>query len=137
MPTELEEVRDAYENIEASDQHKMSSSSSSCTTATHRLDKPVRTTPPPRHRPRSHYAAAEHLVGYSQANLPLFKRNQLEPIKDLKLLVRDYAPIAKNAFTILINVSADREVQTSLAKDDAFLEELLSRITVCQYPYTE
>jgi hypothetical protein len=105
--------------------------------ATHRSGKPVRITPPPRHGHRSHYAAVEHLVGYSQANLPLFKRNQLEPIKDLKLLVRDYAPIAKNAFTILINVSADREVQTSLAKDDAFLEELLSRITVCQYPYTE
>ncbi|KAF3049767.1 hypothetical protein E8E11_007447 [Didymella keratinophila] len=74
-------------------------------------------------------AAAEHLVGYSQADVPLFKRNQLEPVKDLKLLVKDYAPIAKNALTILINISADREVLKDISKDDAFLELLLSRIT--------
>jgi hypothetical protein len=77
--------------------------------------------------------AAEHLVGYSQSDIPLFKRNQLEPVKDLKLLVKDYAPIAKNAFTILINISSDAEVLKSLAKDDALLETLLSRITVCQF----
>ncbi|KAJ4412373.1 Protein hgh1 [Didymella pomorum] len=74
-------------------------------------------------------AAAEHLVGYSQADVPLFKRNQLEPVKDLKLLVKDYAPIAKNALTILINISADLEVLKDISKDDAFLELLLSRIT--------
>ncbi|OAL00448.1 DUF383-domain-containing protein [Phaeosphaeriaceae sp. SRC1lsM3a] len=74
-------------------------------------------------------AAAEHLVGYSQSDLPLFKRNQLEPVKDLKLLIKDYAPIAKNALTILVNISSDSEVLKSLAKDDAFLELLLSRIT--------
>jgi hypothetical protein len=66
----------------------------------------------------------------------LFKRNQLEPIKDLKLLIKDYAPIAKNALTILINISSDTEVLKSLAKDDALLETLLSRITVCQFPGT-
>jgi len=74
-------------------------------------------------------AAAEHLVGYSQTNLPLFKRNQLEPVKDLKLLVKDYVPIAKNAFTMLINISSDTEVLKALAQDDALLETLLSRIT--------
>ncbi|KAF9696944.1 hypothetical protein EKO04_005025 [Ascochyta lentis] len=74
-------------------------------------------------------AAAEHLVGYSQADVPLFKRNQLEPVKDLKLLVKDYAPIAKDALTILINISADVQVLKDIAKDDAFLELLLSRIT--------
>lgn len=72
-------------------------------------------------------------MGYSQADLPLFKRNQLEPVKDLKLLVKDYPPIAKNALTILINISHDLEVLKSLANDDAFLETLLSRITVCQF----
>lgn len=66
--------------------------------------------------------------------MPLFKRNQLEPVKDLKLLVKDYAPIAKNALTILVNISADLEVLKDLSKDDAFLELLLSRITVCQFP---
>ena len=55
-------------------------------------------------------------------------------MKDLKLLIKDYAPIAKNAFTILINISSDTEVLKDLAKDDAFLETLLSRITVCQFP---
>jgi hypothetical protein len=49
------------------------------------------------------------------------------------LLVKDYAPIAKNALTILINISSDAEVVKSLAKDDALLETLLSRITVCQF----
>ncbi|KAJ4305100.1 Protein hgh1 [Kalmusia sp. IMI 367209] len=73
--------------------------------------------------------AAEHLVGYSQSDLNLFKRVQLEPVKDLKLLVKDYSPIAKNALTILINISHDAEVLKSLANDDAFLETLLSRIT--------
>jgi hypothetical protein len=77
--------------------------------------------------------ATENLVGYSDSNLALFKRNQLEPVKDLKLLVKDYAPIAKNALTILINISSDTEVLKSLAKDDALLETLLSRITVCQF----
>lgn len=54
-------------------------------------------------------------------------------MKDLKLLIKDYAPIAKNALTILVNISSDSEVLKSLAKDDAFLELLLSRITVCQF----
>jgi hypothetical protein len=47
--------------------------------------------------------------------------------------VKDYAPIAKNALTILINISSDAEVLKSLAEDDKLLETLLSRITVCQF----
>lgn len=58
----------------------------------------------------------------------------MTPVKDLKLLVKDYAPIAKNALTILINITHDGEVQKNLAKDDEFLETLLLRITVCQFP---
>lgn len=81
----------------------------------------------------SQLPATEHLVGYSQTNQPLFKRNQLEPVKDLKLLIKDYAPIAKNAFTILINISSDPEVLKALAQDDTWLEALLARITVCQF----
>jgi hypothetical protein len=98
-----------------------------------RFDRQVRLTPPPPCDTANIVTAADHVVGYSQTNLPLFKRNQLEPVKDLKLLVRDYAPIAKNALTILINISSDTEVLKSLAKDDEFLESLLSRITVCQF----
>ncbi|KAK7722917.1 Protein hgh1 [Botryosphaeria dothidea] len=73
--------------------------------------------------------AAENLVGYSTAQPSLFKRNQLEPIKDLKLLVKDYTPVAKNALTMLINLTDDEENRENLAKDDAFLESLLLRIT--------
>lgn len=34
--------------------------------------------------------AAENLVGFSTAQPELFKRQQLLPVRDLKLLVRDY-----------------------------------------------
>lgn len=101
--------------------------------ATLRSDRLVSTTPPPHQDNANALTAAEHLVGYSLSDVPLFKRNQLEPVKDLKLLVKDYAPIAKNALTILVNISSDAEVLKSLAKDDALLETLLSRITVCQF----
>ena len=80
------------------------------------------------------HTAAENLVGYSTAQPSLFKRNQLEPVKDLKLLVKDYEGIAKNALTILVNISEDAEVLKSLADDGDFLETLLKRVTVCQWP---
>ena len=41
-------------------------------------------------------------------------------------------PIAKNALTILINISKDQDVLHDIANDDAFLESLLNRLTVCQ-----
>ncbi|KAJ8105266.1 hypothetical protein OPT61_g10285 [Boeremia exigua] len=103
MPTELEEVGPSADIRPNRATHALASSSNSSTTATRRSDRP--------------------------ADVPLFKRNQLEPVKDLKLLVKDYAPIAKDALTILINISADLEVLKDIAKDDAFLELLLSRIT--------
>ena len=40
-------------------------------------------------------------------------------------------PIANNALTILINISVDRDFLKLLAEDDAFLETLLGRVTVC------
>jgi len=70
-------------------------------------------------------------VGYSAQDPKIFKVNQLEPIKDLKLLVKDYSPIAKNVVTMLVNLSEDEEILKVLAQDDAFLETLMSRITVC------
>lgn len=45
----------------------------------------------------------------------------------------DPQPIAKNALTILINISHDAEVLENLATDDAFLETLLKKITVCRF----
>lgn len=79
-----------------------------------------------------HCAAAENLVGYSTAQPSLFKYNQFEPIKDLKLLIRDYPTIAKNALTILVNISDDAEVLEKLSTDDDFLKVMLRRVTVRQ-----
>ncbi|KAI9770201.1 MAG: hypothetical protein M1835_006592 [Candelina submexicana] len=77
--------------------------------------------------------ACENLVGYSTSEPSIFKSGRLTPIKDLKLLVKDYAQIAKNALIILVNLSDDQEVLQHLAKDDAFLESLLLRITDGKY----
>ncbi|KAJ5385355.1 hypothetical protein N7517_003266 [Penicillium concentricum] len=77
--------------------------------------------------------ACENLVGFSTAQPELFKRHQLLPVRDLKLLVRDYIPIAKNALTILINLSSDEEVLKLLAEDE-FVEDLLAKLTNVKEP---
>ncbi|KAJ5772026.1 Oligopeptide transporter OPT superfamily [Penicillium odoratum] len=78
--------------------------------------------------------ACENLVGYSIAQPSLFKRHQLLPIRDLKLLTRDYTPIAKNVLTILVNLSADEEILKTLAEDDAYIETLLWKLTNIKDP---
>ncbi|TAQ85356.1 hypothetical protein B7494_g6322 [Chlorociboria aeruginascens] len=67
--------------------------------------------------------AVENLVPYSTAQPTIFKTNQLLPVKDLKLL-----QIAKDAITILINLSTDREVLENLASDNEFINTLLDRV---------
>ena len=76
--------------------------------------------------------AAENLVGYSTAQPSLFKRNTLEPVADLKLLIKDYTAIAKNALTMLINLTDDEEIIKTCVDDEVFLENLLKRVTVRQ-----
>ena len=76
--------------------------------------------------------AAENLVGYSTAQPSLFKRNQLEPIKDLKVLIRDYSPIAKNCINMLVNLTEDNEIIENILGDEIAMESLLRRVTVCQ-----
>ncbi|KAL9585386.1 MAG: hypothetical protein Q9212_001568, partial [Teloschistes hypoglaucus] len=78
---------------------------------------------------RTSTLAVENLVPYSKTQPSIFKTAQLTPIKDLKLLVKDYPPIAKNALTILINISTDPEILKSLAEDDALLESIFIRVT--------
>ncbi|KAL3420115.1 hypothetical protein PVAG01_08614 [Phlyctema vagabunda] len=73
--------------------------------------------------------AVENLVPYSLSQPEVFKTNQLLPITDLKLLVRDYEKIAKDAITMLINLSTDREVVEFLAADKEFVNTLLTRVT--------
>jgi len=71
----------------------------------------------------------ENLVPFSRSQPNIFKANDLLPVKHLKLLVRDYPQIAKNALDILINLSDDREILADLATDDLLLESLLNRLT--------
>ncbi|KAJ5198425.1 uncharacterized protein N7498_007542 [Penicillium cinerascens] len=78
--------------------------------------------------------ACETLVGFSTGQPNLFKHQQLLPVRDLKLLTRDYTPIAKNALTILINLSSDEEVLKTLAEDDQFIETLLKKLTNVKEP---
>jgi hypothetical protein len=78
--------------------------------------------------------ACENLVGFSSSQPSLFKRQQLLPIRDLKLLTRDYSPIAKNALTILINLSCDSEVLKCVAEDDAFLDTIFMKLTNSKEP---
>lgn len=71
------------------------------------------------------------MVPYSTSQPSLFKHNESEPIRDLKLLLKDYTPIAKHALTIMINLSGeDEDVRSRFIKDEAFMESLLKRITV-------
>lgn len=79
---------------------------------------------------RIRQTAAKNLLPYSKTQPTIFKSAQLTPVKDLKVLVKDYAPIAKDALTILINISKDEDVLKLLAEDDVFVETLLVRITV-------
>ncbi|KAL8923756.1 MAG: hypothetical protein Q9172_003002 [Xanthocarpia lactea] len=79
--------------------------------------------------PSAGLKTTENLVPYSKTQPAIFKSGQLSPVKDLKLLVKDYAPIASSALTILINISVDPEILKFLAEDDVFLENILNRIT--------
>ncbi|TVY80559.1 Protein HGH1-like protein [Lachnellula suecica] len=78
--------------------------------------------------------AVENLVPFSLSQPAIFKTNELLPIKDLKLLVRDYKEIAKNAITILINLSTDQEILENLASDKEFINTLLGRVTNPEEP---
>ncbi|MCJ1439712.1 MAG: hypothetical protein MMC23_000193 [Stictis urceolatum] len=79
-------------------------------------------------------APAENLLPYSEKEPSIFKTSQLTPIQDLKLLVKDYPQISKNALTILVNISDDKDVLKSLSEDDPFLDSLLLRITNSKEP---
>ncbi|CAJ2501934.1 Uu.00g047870.m01.CDS01 [Anthostomella pinea] len=79
-------------------------------------------------KPEVRGIAAEHLVPYSISQPGIFKVDKLGPVKNLKLLVRDHPKIAEHIVTILINLSADREVLESLATDDKFLSEVFRQV---------
>ncbi|KAK9480127.1 hypothetical protein V1514DRAFT_326484 [Lipomyces japonicus] len=73
--------------------------------------------------------ALQNLVGLSTGpQRTIFLQNDLRPIKDLKIIARDSAPIAKQALTILANLSEFVKVRSLLAEDLTFLEFVVSSI---------
>ena len=90
MPTELEEV---WNRSARSSKIRANYSYSlwiSFPTVTDRCDKPVRFLPLHRTTRTDVDQAVEALVPYSLSQPAIFKTNELLPVKDLKLLVRDY-----------------------------------------------
>ncbi|CAG8621397.1 5973_t:CDS:2 [Ambispora leptoticha] len=71
--------------------------------------------------------ALSHLLGYTAKTSQyqyIFKLNNRQPIKDLKLLCMDNPLIAHDAFSALINLSEDTEICKEL-DDDNFLKYLM------------
>ncbi|KAK3379923.1 putative cytoplasm protein [Lasiosphaeria ovina] len=79
--------------------------------------------------PQLRKIAIENLVAYSTKEPSIFKTDQLLPVKHLKFLVRDDPVIAEHALTILINLSADRDVLECVATDDKFIDIVLQNIS--------
>ncbi|RDA87402.1 hypothetical protein CP532_7023 [Ophiocordyceps camponoti-leonardi (nom. inval.)] len=74
--------------------------------------------------PHIRLAATEALVPYSTSEIAVFKADDLKPVRNLKLLVRDQPKIAEHVLNILINLSADAVVLDDLARDQRLLELL-------------
>ncbi|KAI0596446.1 hypothetical protein F4775DRAFT_584935 [Biscogniauxia sp. FL1348] len=85
-------------------------------------------------KPEVRVLAAEHLVPYSTSQPNIFKADNLKPVKNLKILIRDHPKIAQHVITLLVNLSADREVLECLATDDKFLSEVLRQVTIVSEP---
>ncbi|EQL01762.1 hypothetical protein G6O67_000572 [Ophiocordyceps sinensis] len=84
--------------------------------------------------PQIRLAATENLVPYSTAEPAIFKADGLQPVKNLKLLIKDHPRIAEHVLTLLVNLSADPEVLEELTKDEKFLELVFSYIVNPEEP---
>ncbi|KAI0013115.1 DUF383-domain-containing protein [Xylariaceae sp. FL0662B] len=85
-------------------------------------------------KPEIRLLATEHLVPYSTSQPSVFKLENLTPVKNLKLLVKDHPKIAEHVITMLINLSAERDILESLATDETFLDEIFKRIVIPSDP---
>ncbi|KAI0017259.1 DUF383-domain-containing protein [Xylariomycetidae sp. FL0641] len=85
-------------------------------------------------KPEVRAIAAEHLVPYSTSEPAIFKTDNLKPVKNLKLLIRDNPKIAEHIITMLINLSAERDVLENLATDDKFLTEVFRQVVIPTEP---
>ncbi|KFA48700.1 hypothetical protein S40293_08519 [Stachybotrys chartarum IBT 40293] len=84
--------------------------------------------------PQIRQIAIENLVPYSTAQPAIFKADQLQPVKNLRVLVRDHPKISEHAVTILVNISGDKDVLEALATDDKFLEVVFARLVNPEEP---
>ncbi|KAI0908100.1 hypothetical protein F4823DRAFT_625836 [Ustulina deusta] len=80
--------------------------------------------------PQVRAIAAEHLVPYSISQPNIFKSENLKPVHNLKLLIKDLPNIAEHIITILINLAADHEILETLVSDDKFVSEILRQIII-------
>ncbi|KAI1779748.1 hypothetical protein F4818DRAFT_437053 [Hypoxylon cercidicola] len=85
-------------------------------------------------RPEIRVLSTEHLVPYSISQPGIFKADNLKPVKNLKLLIKDHPKIAEHVISILINISADQDILESLATDEKFLNEILRQIIIPTEP---
>ncbi|KAK9459315.1 uncharacterized protein V1516DRAFT_654765 [Lipomyces oligophaga] len=74
--------------------------------------------------------ALQNLVGYSTGpQNSLFLRDNMRPIKDLKIIARDPQPaIVKDALSILANMSEYIKVRNILAEDKSFISLVVNSI---------
>lgn len=106
--------------------------------------------------PQIRAVALQNLVPYSLTEPSVFKTSQLQPIKNLKFLVKDNPvsnsrqvdiwkdicswptqKISDHAVTILVNLSGDPEVLKNLATDEKFLDVVFQWIVVSPRPHRE
>jgi hypothetical protein len=87
--------------------------------------------------PQIRQLAIVNLVPYSTSEPAVFKAENLQPIKNLRLLVRDHASISEFAITILVNLSGDREVLEVLATDEKFVEHIFARLVKQDEPHAD
>ncbi|KAF7539996.1 hypothetical protein G7Z17_g12286 [Cylindrodendrum hubeiense] len=78
--------------------------------------------------PQIRQVAVVNCVPYSTTDPALFKAEDLQPVKNLKLLVEDHPNVSEHAVNILVNLSGDQEVLKNLATDEKFLDFLFARI---------
>ncbi|KAI1811745.1 hypothetical protein GGS20DRAFT_561613 [Poronia punctata] len=84
--------------------------------------------------PQVRIIAAEHLVPYSISQPGIFKTEDLQPVQNLKLLIKDVPQIAEHILTILINLATDHEILENLVSDNKFIDEVLRQIIIPTEP---
>lgn len=91
-------------------------------------------------QPNVQQIALENLVGFSKGPYShIFKTNDLEPVKDLKTLIRDQrnSTSVKQALTILINLCDDISILESLSSDESLVQYISNSILDLSHPHAD